>query len=191
MHLGCALTSPLWAYAIMRQCLSARGTAAAAIYVTGAAYLFTVSGLFHTVRWASKAAEDTIRKADYIGIHVIINASLVPAYMLLLGESGPTVTAFHVCCALLGIAASLLDTANRSHLLKTAVQVLTPVPGMSFAIGDSNLLCLKRCGRVMYLPPSILCAGLAKILGQLHVSDRDFHSKCWPNLQLTEFGPIL
>ena len=69
LHLFCAATSPVWGTALLIHCQSARAVAAAAVYVLGATYLFAVSGTFHMYQWQSQAAEDWIRKADYVGKH--------------------------------------------------------------------------------------------------------------------------
>ena len=71
----------------------------------------------------------------FAGIHVIINVSMVPAYLLLLGDAGPTVTTVHGAVVLIGMGMSLRSTAaDVSPTLKTLIQALTPVPGMLFAI---------------------------------------------------------
>ena len=100
LHVAAAAASPVLGLVLIRHCQSSQAQLAAAIYICGATYLFATSGTFHTVRWQTRAAEDIVRTMDYIGIHVIINSSMVQCAchsLTIRLAAHRRIFAFHLC----------------------------------------------------------------------------------------------
>jgi len=84
LHALTALTSPLWTSYQLRLCRTWDGQASALMSLFSAAWLFSASGAFHTVRWTHRSQEVLLGKLDYVGIFFQVGFSLAPYYVHLL-----------------------------------------------------------------------------------------------------------
>jgi channel protein (hemolysin III family) len=61
------------------------------VYVGAHTYMFCTSGCFHTYPWSTKRGEMKCLRADHLGTHFVAYGSLVPTYLILLGETGTNI----------------------------------------------------------------------------------------------------
>lgn len=145
--------------ALVSMAPSARGAAAAAIYVLSLVTLFTVSATYHRVQW-SPAARTRMRRLDHASIFVLIAGTYTPIALLgLPGDAARKVMIQVWVGALLGVLQSLFWV----HAPKFVVAVLAVAVGWTIVpyldVARQNLSGAERA--------LLLGGGVAYTLGAL------------------------
>lgn len=88
MHLVWFVTTPVWAWVLLRQCGSPAASRSSAVFMVGWALQYGFSALWHRWPWVDRSCELLANNLDHVGIFVMIAASYMVPCATLLTETG-------------------------------------------------------------------------------------------------------
>ena len=159
LHLVCAIASLPAGALVVSRADEAGGRTGALVYAFGMFLMFTVSALYHRVKW-SPAMRPWMKRADHAAIFVMIAASYSPLCLVVLRPGiGPWLLAGVWVAAVVGVAGAITGVAEKAVIGLVSYSVLgwaavLAVPDLVRRLDPIHLV-LLFAGGVLYTVGSI------------------------------------